>query len=103
MWLQSGSGTAHRRLESAACRFTIWCLAIGMFVTLGLAPALSLAIGFSGPKAAFLRPNTPWEVSWQNLGQDDWCPTPSEGYCDASLVKRRLRLGPLEIRYSYSY
>ena len=98
MGLQSGSRKWGRRLEAAAWHFTI-----GMIATMALAPVLSVAIQLSTPKAASVGLNSRWEVSWQNLSQDDWYPTPTEGYCDASLVKQRLRLGPLEIRYSYSY
>ena len=106
MRLLSGSRTRYRRLEAAASYLAIGYMTFGILIVMTMPLVSALAIGFSGPpssRAALVRLTSTWEVSWQDLGQDDWGPTPSEGYCDASLTRRRLHLGPLEIRYSYSY
>ncbi|MGV3720280.1 MAG: hypothetical protein ACO1SX_05155 [Actinomycetota bacterium] len=61
------------------------------------APALA------APAAASLEATPQWQVRWDALSSDDRCPTPRDGFCDASLARRRLCLGPLELRYSYSH
>jgi hypothetical protein len=54
------------------------------------------------PAAASIEVTPQWQLRWEALGSDDRCPTPRDGYCDASLARRRLCMGSLELRYSYS-
>jgi hypothetical protein len=90
--------------SSTRANAALWRTAL--VLTFGLPLALAV-VALAGPlrysPAVAVRMAPKWELSYQTLAQDDWYPTPREGYCDASLVKRRLCVGPVEVRYSYSY
>jgi hypothetical protein len=87
------------RLEAIA-----WKSMLGFF---GASPAVFggvlLLNLIQAPKAASAQLMPTWHWSWNVLGQDDPCPTPDGGYCDATLSRRRLCCGPFEIRYSHAY
>jgi len=70
-------------------------------------PGLLAVLGVGGPAlmmpaAASLEVTPRWQVAWETLTYEDRCPTPRDGYCEATLSRQRLCLGPLELRYSYS-
>ena len=84
------------RLEALAWKGTL-CFSLAAPAILLLLP---LADFILSPKAAAAQWNPTWRLSWESLGTDDHCPTPPGGYCDATLSRRRLCVGPVEIRYS---
>lgn len=87
------------RIEAIAWKFTLGLFGV---IPVFLAGFLLLLV-IQAPKAASAQWTPTWRWSWDTLAQDDSCPTPDSGYCDATLSRQRLCCGPLEIRYSYVY
>jgi len=92
----SGRGL-DRVLEEIAWKTTIGFILAMPTVLLGF---WLLAFSLT-PKAASAQLTPNWRLSWEALSQDEPCPTPQGGtYCDATLSRRRVCLGPVEVRYS---
>lgn len=94
----SGPATSPQRGPRLGTTLALICGVPALLAFLSVAaPALAM------PAAASLEVSPHWGLRWDTLSYEARCPTPPDGYCDASLARRRLCLGPLELRYSYSY
>jgi hypothetical protein len=93
----AGTGLESRLVSLA------WKATLGFTLAMpALLLGFALLIVIQTPKAASAQLMPNWRLSWDSLAQDDVCPTPPAGtYCDATLARRRLCVGPLEVRYSF--
>jgi hypothetical protein len=81
-----------------------WRLAVGapLFMTACLL-RFHLVAWVLAPRAAGVALVPAWRLAWHSLAWDDRYPTPPAGtYCDATLRRGRLHVGPVEIRYSHA-